>query len=703
MSETFEKKIIKVLKHPDYKPLKLTKLAKMLGVESQDYSQFKSAFEQLRSAGHVIIGERNLVTLPQLSGRVVGTFRANPRGFGFLTPLEPNLKGDLFIPVGSTKQAMTGDIVAAKVIKKKTTGKAQHSSPTGRITEVLERAENKFVGTLVKTPQGWLVQPDGRAFIEPIGVDDVTAKDAHENDKVEVEIISYPTERYSARGVILEVLGKTGRYETEIESIIRRYRLPQTFDEGCLGQVHKAASQFDPGLATDRDDITGKLIITIDPPDAKDFDDAISLEKDSRGNRILGVHIADVSHFVRPDSSLDCEAKTRGNSVYLTGKTIPMLPEALSNGICSLQPGQKRFAQSVYITYDRDAKVLSRRFANSVICSSHRLTYRQADKILAGHTKQTDSQLVELLKNMEKLARLIERRRLKEGMLQLDLPETELIMNHSREVVDAVPADSSYPHRIIEMFMVEANEAVASLLDSLNITFIRRIHPEPDPLSMKKLSKLIKSLGLSISRTPDRPAIQSLLSAVRNTDHSLDVNLLILRSLQKAEYSPVHLGHYALASTNYCHFTSPIRRYADLLVHRLLQSYLQGTLATSGNGAELAEVGRHITFTEQRAEDAERELKMILILQMLNQQIGQVLDCVITGLTSFGVFAQSSRFGVEGLIPLSELGPDQWKFNPKNYNIIGRNTGRCFRLGQSIKTTIVSVNIPARQLNLTLA
>jgi len=700
MAEIFKERIIKLLKHSDYEPLKLGQLAKALGVSSEDYPQFKSAFDQLRQAGHVVIGAKNLVSLPSLAGQIVGTFRANPKGFGFVTSREPNSHGDLFIPPDATGDAMTGDIVIVKVKRQgKRGGQMQYS---GEVIEVLERAQNRFVGTLLKHPEAWIVQPDGSSFFEPISVDDVGAKGAREKDKVVVEILSYPTEKYLARGVIIEVLGKAGRYESEIQSIIRQYHLPGEFDEDCLEQARQGAAQFNPEEPNHRDNITEKVIITIDPPDAKDFDDAISLEKNSDGNWVLGVHIADVSYFVPQDSPLDAEAKVRGNSVYLPGKTIQMLPEILSNGICSLQPEQKRFVKSVYLTYNQKGNVVSRSFANSTMCSTQRLTYQKADSILKGHTKDVRPEVIELLKNMETLSRVIEQRRTKNGMIHLDLPETELVMDKSGRVVGAHPADNSYPHIIIEMFMVEANEAIASLLDRLNLSFIRRIHPEPDALSMINLAKLLRAFGFTLPRNPDRTAIQDLLAAVKGADCSFAVNLAVLRSFEKAQYAPLNIGHYALASRHYCHFTSPIRRYADLLVHRLLEYYLQNRLDLARDdtaGLDLTEIGKHISFTEQRAEDAEKELTTVLILQMLSKKIGEELDCVVTGLTSFGVFVQSRTLGIEGLIRMADLGQDHWKYNAKTLCIVGQRSGCSIRLGQGIKVRIASVNVPARQLN----
>jgi ribonuclease R len=699
MPEVFKERIIKHLKHADYTPLKLAQLAKALGVDSEDYPQFKLAFDQLRGAGHVVIGAKNLVTLPPLSGQIIGTFRANPRGFGFVTPQESNAHGDLFIPPGETAEAMSGDVVAAKVLRKgMRAGQMRYS---GVVVEILERAQNRFVGTLAKESAGWIVRPDGSGFLEPISVDDVTAKGAKPKDKVVVEILTYPSEKYLARGVIVEVLGRAGRYETEIKSIVRQHHLPEEFDGECIKQAHKAAAEFDPDGAAGREDLSSKVIVTIDPPDAKDFDDAISLEKDKQGNWVLGVHIADVSHFVTAESALDEEAKLRGNSVYLPGKTIPMLPEVLSNGVCSLQGGQRRFVKSAYITYDDDGNILGRRFANSVICSAQRLTYQQADKALKGRCKGVKREVVGLLKDMEFLSRAIEKRRAGNGMLELDLPETELVMDKSGRVVDAKPADDSYPHTMIEMFMVEANEVVASLLDKLNVPFLRRIHPEPDSLSMKNLAKIVRAFGYKLPRVPDRFSIQSLLAAVAGTDSSLAVNIAVLRSFEKAQYAALHVGHFALASSKYCHFTSPIRRYADLLVHRVLECYLENESALSEQEQDLGEIGKHITFTEQRAEDAERELTSVLVLHMLSGRIGEELDCVVSGLTGFGIFVQSRKFGIDGLIRMEELGDDAWKFDQRRQCVLGVRSGHSIRLGQAMKVRITSVNIPARQLNVT--
>jgi ribonuclease R len=702
--EVFKRQILSYVSRRDYSPVKLSGLVKALGVEDKDYADFKAAFTQLRRAGQIAIGPKNLIVLPEMSSRVIGTFRANPRGFGFIIPHQANSHGDLFVGPKDTSEAMTGDTVMAKVVKKGVrSGQMRYN---GVIVEILERGKNEFVGTLRQSGAEWIVQPEGKGHFAPIVVEDVGAKQAKDNDKVVVEIIQYPQGKNLARGVITEVLGRAGLYDTETKSIIAQFHLPSEFNADCINQARKASESFDPSAFEHRDDITEETVITIDPPDAKDFDDAISLWQNSDDNWVLGVHIADVSHFVEMETALDAEARLRGNSVYLPRRVIPMLPEILSNGICSLQPGQRRFAKSVYITYDKKGNLLARNCANSVIESKARLTYEQAEMILRGKAAGFAGEVVALLKDMELLSHAIEKRRTKNGMLHLDLPETELIFDEEGRVIDAKPADDSYPHTIIEMFMVEANEAVASLLDRFGVPFMRRIHPEPEPGSLKNVGRFIKMCGLRVPRRLDRPAIQDLLKSVRGKSCSYAINMHILRSLQRAEYAPLHIGHFALASTHYCHFTSPIRRYADLMVHRLIQCYLEHRLNMIGleevlPEGELLEIGKHITFTEQHATEAERELRTVLILEMLSEHIGDELDCVVSGLTNFGVFVQCVKYGIEALIPPGDLGLDEWKYDDRAQAVVGRYSGKSVHLGESMRVRIVSVSLAARQLEVT--
>jgi ribonuclease R len=699
--ELLKRQILTALSRRDYTPQPPRRLAESLGAGGQEYPEFQKALENLRQNSQIIIDSKKNVTLPAMPNRVIGTFRASARGFGFIVPLEPNAYGDLYVAPTDTAGAMSNDVVIARAVKKGTRdGQMRYS---GIIQEIVERGSDRFVGTLQRNEDTWYVVPEGKGFFKPVLVEDAPSSGANVNDKVVMEIVSYPRKNEPATGAIVEVIGKAGQYDSELYSIMAQYNLPHEFPESCREQARQATEAYDPDRPSNRADLTGEVIVTIDPPDAKDFDDAISLRRTRDGHWRLGVHIADVSHFIPIASPLDEEARHRGNSVYLPLKVIPMLPEVLSNGICSLQPNQKRFAKSAYMTYDDEGKLLGTEFDNSVICSTARLTYLEVDKILKGHAAGHPGQVVALLKDMETLARAIERRREQNGMLHLDLPETELIFDKAGRVVDAQPADTSYPHTIIEMFMVEANEAVASLLDRFTVPFMRRIHPDPDAFTTQNLGRFIKLCGLKVPRHLDRTAIQDLLAAVKGTPVEFAINMHVLRSMQRAEYSPLHIGHFALASKHYCHFTSPIRRYADLMVHRLLDCYIKGQLNKIGleevlPEGELIEIGKHITFTEQQAASAESEIKTVLILQMLSERIGEELNCVVSGLTNFGVFVQCTKFGIEGMIEPGDLGMDEWKFDQRAQAVIGKWSGESIHLGQPMKVKIAAVNLPSRQL-----
>lgn len=703
MIEVIREKILRVLRHRDYRPMSYRELAKSLEVGEENIADFEAVCEELKKSGHIMLTSGNHVRLAGPKATMEGIFEANAKGFGFVRPMEKGAHEDLFISPDDTNGAMNGDKVRAKVLKKGfRRGKALYS---GVVMEILNRGRSRFVATLTKHDDKWLAKPDGSVIVEPVIVMDASSKNVKADDKVIVEILEYPEAHRFGTGVIVEVLGKIGKYDTEIKAVCEQYSLAGDFSDECVEQSRGAADEFLKMSREGRRDITDKTIITIDPESAKDFDDAISIEITRDGNFELGVHIADVSSFIDMESALDVEAKLRGNSTYLPGKTIPMLPEILSNGICSLQPGQERFAKSVYITYDAGGNVIDRNFENSVICSKARLTYEQADAVLKGEKLELGADVIELLKKMNALAKSIEGRRVKKGMLHLDLPETEIIFDEDGQAVDATPADDSYPHTIIEMFMVEANEAVASLFDRFNVPFMRRIHPEPDVLSIKRLSRFVKICGLKLPVKMDRGAMQDILAAVKWTAAEYAVNLYVLRSLEKAEYSPLRIGHFALASENYCHFTSPIRRYADLMVHRILQVYIEGRINQVGieevlPDAELKEVGRHITFTEQNSADAEGELKKILVLEMLSEKIGEELEGDVSGLTNYGIFVHCRKYGIEGMIAVDSLGLDEWKYDEKAGALKGKYSGKRLAIGDAIKVKIVSVNVAARHLDL---
>ncbi|HUT78280.1 MAG TPA: ribonuclease R [Polyangia bacterium] len=684
--------------------LKVRRLARMMGIADAEYGDFREAYKALRDSGRLLIGTTAALTLPRGQDTLLGRFQSHPMGFGFVVPEEQSELGDLFVPPDLTGGAMSGDLVLARVVPGQ--GRGKPGARSGEVLEIRERGLTRVVGTLEQEEGHWFVVPDGRRLGSPVVIRDAPVAGVGAGTKVVVDLIRYPAAGELPVGVIIEALGQAGEPRAEILSVIRAHGLEERFSNEALEQARRAALDFDPRAAAGREDLTERVVITIDPETARDYDDAVSLDRDRSGNLVLGVHIADVAHFVPEGSPLDLEARRRGTSVYFPRWVVPMLPETLSNGVCSLQEGIERYTKSVFVTYDKAGRVLDRQIANTVIRSTKRLTYEQAQAICDGKTDGFDPRVVNLVGDLLVLARRIEARRTADGMIHLDLPEVELDLDDAGRVTGAHRGDAAYTHTMIEMFMVEANEAVAAAFAALGEPLLRRIHPPPSADDHAQLSAFVRACGHKLPSKPAHRDLQALVEAARGRPEAHAINLALLRSFQRARYSTADEGHFALASRHYCHFTSPIRRYPDLTVHRALHAWLTGTLGRSGaedrqaRAETLERLAGDLSTAERRAQSAESEARLVLVLGLLAGRVGQTFAGVVTGVAEFGLFAQSPEFLVEGLIRLPDLGDDWWEVAAERGEVRGRTSGRRFRIGDPLEVRIAAVDISRRRIDL---
>ena len=747
MPTRYTRRIMEHVADRRYEPVTVDQLAADLSVPSDQFDQFRDAVADLHQDGQVVLGNDDTIALPPPGKSMVGVFRGHERGFGFLVPDSPTEHGDLFIPPGDTSNAMSGDRVRARVIHQKGRGGGDRSPYVGRIVEILQRADKQYVGTLAQRGKTFVVEVDGKAFAggNPVVIRDPHAKNARIGDKVVIDLTEYPDPDSNdwPEGVIIEVLGDAGEPEVETLAVMRAYSLAEKFDPEVMQAARDASRRFDDSqVPADREDLTDLFICTIDPPDAKDFDDAISIRRLDQGHGKdesraasrsaptavweLGVHIADVSNFVEAGGIVDEQARERGNSTYLPRKVIPMLPELLSNGVCSLQEGVNRFTKSCFIQYDAKGKVVGERFSRSVIRSAKRLTYLEAQALIDGDLREAikhaktepkyPKPLIPTLKMMDELAKTIRKRRLKDGMIVLGLPAVELEFDESGHVIDAHPEDDAFTHTIIEMFMVEANEAAARLFDRLDVPMLRRVHADPDAHDIGALRTFARVAGYNIPAKPSRKELQTLLDSVRGKPAQQAVHLAVLKTLSKAEYSPTLIGHFALASDHYTHFTSPIRRYADLVVHRGIDAHVKAlTLKPKARKRAVAEavpdeqtmhdIGKHCSNTEVNSEAAERELRNFLVLQLLSEHLGDDFEGTVTGTVSSGLFIQLDKYLVDGFVKVEDLpGPksERWQFNRSTGALVAQRSGRTITIGHRFTVRIAEVDLARRKMELTI-
>lgn len=704
---------------PNYRPVKPKVIAKQLDFAGDDVTRLKRTIKRLVKEGKLAYGPSHLVcpvvqehpaskvakpTKARTPKHVVGTFRRAQGGFGFVRPEgthgSDGRDADIYIPANSAGDAANGDTVRIRLSGKK----GRKGKPEGRIVDVVERATNRFVGTYLEQAGMGLVQIDGKIFTEPIYVGDPGAKGAQPDDKVVLEMVRFPSHVRDGEGVIIDILGQRGQPGVDTLSIIHEFNLPGEFDDGALENARKQAEKFDESIGARRKDLTSETVITIDPATARDFDDAISLERIENGHWLLGVHIADVSHFVRPRSGLDREAKDRATSVYLPDQVIPMLPEVISNNLASLQPDKVRYAMTARIEFTPEGQRVATDVFKSAIKSCRRFTYEEVDEFLAdrsGWKKKLTAPVHTLLGDMHELAMMLRKRRMKRGSLELSMPEMTIDLDKDGQVTGAHLEENTESHQIIEEFMLIANEAVAEMLFDKGLLFLRRVHGAPDPRKLKALTDFVKELGLTTGDLTNRFALQDLLNDVKGDSREHAVNYAVLRSMQRAIYSPEEDGHYALASECYCHFTSPIRRYPDLTVHRLIDAVNRGQPPEQHLG-ELLVLGDHCSEREQRATAAERELNKVKLLLYLQDKVGTKFDGVVTGVENYGLFVTGIELPAEGFVHITSLSDDYYKFDKAGHVIKGFRSGNTYRLGDQVQVAVASVDVERRELDFRL-
>ena len=698
-------RLLDAVSKPGYEPLTIKALARDLKVSEGEYPAFRATVKGLLKAGRLELGKHKGLRPGDPKRAISGTFRRTSKGFGFVrVSRESERSDDIFIPAKAALDASSGDQVVVKLTKRPRT---PGMNAEGRVVQVVARASGQFVGTYSEEADAGFVEVDGTTFHAPIYVGDPGAKGAKPGDKVALEMVRYPTPYQEGEGVITEILGPRGQPGVDTLAIIRAFGIPDAFDDDVLEEARRQARTFDEdrGQIGGRLDLRETLTVTIDPANARDFDDAITLSRDDRGYWTLGVHIADVSHFVRSGSALDRSARHRGTSVYLPDRVIPMLPEVISNSLASLQQGHVRYTVSALIEFNAEGVRTDRQFARSAIRVDHRFTYEQAYEAMKNPDKEVEGlgpDLRAMLARMLELAMVLRRRRSARGALELSMPEVEVDLGDLGEVVGAHLAVDDESHQVIEEFMLAANEAVASFLDERGAGFLRRGHADPEPTKLKKFAEFVRSLGMTLDQPQSRFELQRVLeeSADRPERHAVHYGLL--RSLKQATYTAEPEGHYALASEKYCHFTSPIRRYPDLQVHRQLLAILAGRKPKADED-ELVVLAEHCTRTERRAEAAERELIRVKLLTYLESRVGEAFHAVITGVEDFGVFCQLVELPVDGLVHVGSLADDYYYLESETHTLIGRQSGRRLRLGDRVEVRVAHVDVDRRELDLVLA
>ena len=709
-------------------PMSFKELSVRLGVPRDGKEMLKGLLKELINEGTLVKLRGARYGLSARMNLITGDIICHADGYGFVEPIDEREKklGDIFIRRGSLKGAMHGDRVVARV--NKVEGIKTDKRRSGDIVRILKRKHRTLVGHFVKRGITTLVVPAEERLLTEILISPGSSGKAQDGDMVVVEITRWPEKRTPPLGLVKEVLGRADDPTVEIEVIARKYGLPFDFPAEVLGETRQVPAEVDPEDIEGRTDLRGKTFFTIDGETAKDFDDAICIESSSTGNGFkLLVSIADVAHYVRESSATDTEAYERGTSVYFPDKCVPMLPEALSNGICSLNPGVDRLTLTAELDFDGLGALKKKKLYESVINSKERLTYTTVKRLLEGEDEPLSkrySHVTSDLRAMETLASLLFKKRAEAGSIDFDLPEPQIIIDLEGNIEDIVRSERNVAHRIIEEFMLSANRAVASEFERREWPFIYRVHDEPDPDSIAEFREFTAGFGYSLKKGRDSgqtkkaekitqvtkvtgpKTMQRALKHFEGGPYERLVNHVLLRAMKQAQYSDENRGHFGLAFDTYTHFTSPIRRYPDLIVHRLLKKLIKKTFNAPEReraASELGTAATHCSARERTAMEAEREIVDLKKAQFMQDKTGEVFEGLVSGVTGFGIFVELKEYFVEGLVHVTTLGNEYYEFREKEHSLVGATTGRTFTPGTEVTVRVAEVDIERRRIDLVLA
>lgn len=690
-----KERILAYMESEGYVPIKRRDMRAMLSVPQEDREKFENLINELIAEGRVFETKKGKLASPKDLQMATGTFIGHARGFGFVTP---DAGGeDIFIPASETMGAMQKDRVLYKVLHKAEKGK----KADGVIVRILERGQQRIVGTFEAGSKGYgFVVADDKKIAKDIFISRENTKGAVTGHKVVVEITDYGEDRRNPEGKVIEILGHINDPGVDILSVIRRYELAVEFPEEVYAEIEHLGTEVAEADKKGREDLRDLLTITIDGADAKDLDDAVSLKRLGNGNFELSVHIADVSYYVRENTALDKEAYARGTSVYLVDRVIPMLPHKLSNGICSLNPHVDRLALSCLMEVNGRGEVVSHRILESVINSDYRMTYTAVREILedgAPALLEQYAEILPMLEDMEELRQILGEKRRKRGSVNFDLPESKIILDENGKPIDIKPYEKSIATNMIEEFMLVCNETIAENSFWQEMPFMYRSHQEPDEDKLEKMEQFLRGFGYYLRKKDGEihpRELQKVLQKAEETDEERIITRMVLRSMMQARYTAENGGHFGLAAKYYCHFTSPIRRYPDLEIHRMIKKMLHGELdekASAYYRRKMPDWAKHCSKQERVAEDAERDTDALKKVEFMEDKVGQIYEGIISGVTNWGIYVELPNT-IEGMVALSQMDDDYYEFDEKKMLVFGKRTKKSYRLGDKVVVSVAKVD-----------